>query len=229
MKYKWVLFDADDTLWDFSKSARHALAKTIGHFKIKISPDYYDVYMGINKLVWDAYERHEITSAELRTIRFEKFLDALGEYRDPEEMSSYYLLELSKTEFLIKGALPLLEQLKRDGQQLCLITNGLKDVQRPRIENTGFEKYFETIVISDEIGVAKPNASFFEYAFSEIGKPEKEEVIVIGDSLKSDIKGGNGFGLDTCWFNPKKNANLSKIQPTFEIDNLEATKPILYL
>lgn len=227
MKYKWIFFDADDTLFDFKKSARHAMSETISHFKISPPDDYYATYKTINAEAWAAFERNEITAQELRFVRFDRFLKAIGEYRDPLEMNSYYLFRLSQTDFMIDGARILIEELLIKKYRLCLITNGLKEVQRPRIAKAGVEHYFEGIVVSDEIGVAKPHAGFFEHAFSETGKPDKEEVIVVGDSLNSDVQGGNNFGLDTCWFNPQGNENITQHKPTFEIKKLEQLKELV--
>lgn len=227
MKYQWIFFDADDTLFDFKKSARHALSCTFEKFNIKPDPLYFQIYKDINNETWAAFERNEITAIELRYIRFERFMDAIGEYRDPAEMNSYYLQELSQTDFMIDGARALVEELLDNDHKLCLITNGLKEVQRPRIKKADFAHYFECIVVSDEIGVSKPDAGFFEHAFSGIGHPSKDEVIVVGDSLNSDIQGGNNFGLHTCWYNPSGNTNLTKHKPTYEIDRIKRLMEII--
>ncbi len=227
MNYPWILFDADDTLFDFKKSANHALKVTLQNFKIKDDPTFYSVYKEINNIVWAAFERNEINAVELRYLRFERFLESIGEYRDPNEMNAYYLNQLSQTEFLIEGARELVEDFLSLGYRLCLITNGLKEVQRPRIKKARFESYFEGIVVSDEIGVSKPDNGFFEYAFKQIGNPNKSEVIVVGDSLSSDIQGGNNFGVDTCWFNPAGKSNLTQHKPTFEIDKIDQLREII--
>ena len=227
MKYQWIFFDADDTLFDFKQSAYIAMRQTLADFKINPPAGYYEIYQGINHAAWSAFEKNEISADELRFIRFEKFLAAIGEYRDPLEMNSHYLHQLSQTDILIAGARELVEELLENGHQLCLITNGLKEVQRPRISKAGMGQYFKSIVVSDEIGVSKPDVGFFEHVFGEIGQPEKESVVVVGDSLSSDIQGGNNFGLDTCWYNPKKQVNLTKYLPTYEIDQLELLKQLI--
>ncbi len=227
MNYQWIFFDADDTLFDFKKSAHHAMKNTLAHYKINPPPDYYQIYKDINHEAWSAFERKEITAEELRFIRFDKFLKAIGEYRDPLEMNSHYLYQLSQTKFMINGARKIIEELLETGRRLCLITNGLKEVQRPRIAKAEIGGYFEAIVVSDEIGVSKPHSGFFEHAFSEIGHPEKETVIVVGDSLSSDIQGGNNYGLDTCWYNPEKKDNISGHSPTYEIHQLEHLKRVI--
>jgi len=227
MRYPWILFDADDTLFDFKRSARHALAETLVDHKIEVSDTHFQIYETINHEVWLAFERQEITAVELRKVRFEHFLNAIGEYRDPIEMNRHYLLLLSKTKFMLEGAVELVESLQQENYRIGLITNGLKEVQRPRIAQAKMEKYFEVIVVSDEIGVSKPHEGFFEHAFSAMGRPDKREVIVVGDSLNSDIQGGNNFGVHTCWFNPRGATNLTGHQPTYQIQKLEQLREIL--
>lgn len=227
MKYTWILFDADDTLFDFSRSARHALSATLQSFGINPEQSHFETYEHINYQVWSAFERQEITAFELRKLRFERFLTAIGEYRDPLEMNAHYLGVIAKVHFLMEGAWDLVLELKQQGRRIGLITNGLKEVQRPRVELSGLAVHLDVIVVSDEIGVSKPHAGFFDHAFEEMGQPDKWNVLVVGDSLQSDIQGGNRYGLDTCWFNPKQHANLSTHQPTYQIGRLEELHGIL--
>ncbi|MBK9012625.1 MAG: noncanonical pyrimidine nucleotidase, YjjG family [Saprospiraceae bacterium] len=227
MRYPWILFDADDTLFDFKRSARHALAQTLEDHKIEASETHFQIYETINHEVWLAFERLEITATELRKIRFERFLEVIGEYRDPLELNRYYLNLLSKTRFMLDGAIDLVESLHQKNYRMGLITNGLKEVQRPRIAQAKMDKYFEVIVVSDEIGVSKPHKGFFEYTYVEMGRPDKAEVIVVGDSLNSDIQGGINFGVDTCWFNPRGATNLTDHQPTYQIQKLDELWEIL--
>ncbi len=227
MRYPWILFDADDTLFDFKRSARHALAQTLEDHKIEASETHFQIYETINHEVWLAFERLEITATELRKIRFERFLEVIGEYRDPLELNRYYLNLLSKTRFMLDGAIELVESLHQKKYRMGLITNGLKEVQRPRIAQAKMDKYFEVIVVSDEIGVSKPHKGFFEYTYIEMGRPDKTEVIVVGDSLNSDIQGGINFGVDTCWFNPRGATNLTDHQPTYQIQKLDELWEIL--
>ncbi len=228
-KYNWILFDADDTLFDFNKSARHSFVRTLTAHDIKMEAHYFDIYETINSEAWHAFEKKEITTAQLRKIRFERFLDAIGEYRDPLEMNGFYIEELSKACFMIDGAVQLAEELLSKNFRLGLITNGLKEVQRPRIARAKVEHLFEVVVVSDEIGVAKPHAGFFEHTFSEMKNPDKSTVLVVGDNLNSDIQGGNNFGLHTCWYNPHKKANLTGHLPTYEIGKLEELRRTLFL
>lgn len=220
MRYSWILFDADDTLFDFKESAKHALFATLAYYGIEQKPEYYTLYKRINEETWLAFEKNLINTGQLRRIRFEKFLEAIGEYREPLEVNAYYLDILSDTSILINGAEQLLQELTDMEIRLGLITNGLKEVQRKRLGKSGIEPFFQVVVVSDEIGVSKPDAGYFDYAFDKMGNPEKEKVLLVGDSLLSDIQGGNNYGIDTCWYNPYGKANLSGQIPKFEIANL---------
>lgn len=226
MSYSTLLFDADNTLWDFNKSEQFALESTLKHFGVEYEKTHLFTYHHINHQCWSDFEKGLLTQVDLRSRRFELFLDKIGHDGDPNQFSDHYLQGLANSNYMINGAKKLLDELK-DKFQLVLITNGLKEVQRPRIKNTHFENYFKTIVISDEINVAKPHKGFFDFTFEAINHPPKAEVLVIGDSLSSDIKGGNNYGLSTCWFNPKQKENSAEVHPTFEIQQLNQLVEII--
>ena len=226
-RYSSIFFDADDTILDFRRSATIALGQTLEEYKLPVTEQSLDIYHRINHDVWQAFERKEITAPELRLLRFERFLDAIGEYREPELLSKRYLYLLSQSSHFIEGAKAVLDDLKSTGFRLFLITNGLKEVQRPRFANAGMEQWFDAIVISDEIGVAKPDGRFFDHAFDEAGRPDKTESLVVGDSLQSDIQGGNNYGVDTVWFNPSGKENLSGHRPKFEVSNHRQLKALI--
>ncbi len=214
MKYDWILFDADNTLMDFTKASEKAFAQALQNLNIPKKPDYFSRYKKVNHEVWTAFEKGEIDASTLRSKRFELFLIDIQIERDPRLFNTFYLNNLVEHTTLYEGALGMLEYLKGK-TKLGLITNGLKEVQRPRLHHTGIYHLFDSIVVSDEIGVAKPDPAYFDYAFREMNHPPKEKVLVVGDNLHSDIKGGINYGLDTCWFNPDKQENTTAIFPTF--------------
>lgn len=111
--------------------------------------------------------------------------------------------------------------------RLAIVTNGLKDVQNNRIRKSTIAKYFEDIVISEEVELSKPDPKIFELSLNNIKHTDKNKVLIVGDSLTSDIQGGINFGVDTCWFNPNKVSNETGIKPTYEISNLMKLKDIL--
>ncbi|MGK0390368.1 MAG: 2-haloacid dehalogenase, partial [Maribacter sp.] len=127
---------------------------------------------------------------------------------------------------MLEGSIELLESLKNK-VKLAIITNGLKEAQRPRIKKLGIGKYFEAIIVSDEIGISKPHKGYFDIVMETCGNPPKNKVLVIGDSLNSDMKGAINYGLDSCWCNLFGQINYSKIQPLFEINALSKLPKIL--
>jgi 2-haloacid dehalogenase len=217
---EWILFDADNTLFDFTKSSKVSFKKTLDYFDIKREEDLKPVFNHVNEICWIALENKQMTAVELRWRRFEMFFKAIGEYRDSKEAGAYYLKCLSETDFLLHGALELLKRLRKNGFKMAIITNGLKEVQRPKFDASNLTPHFDEIVVSDEIGHAKPHKEFFDYTFKQIKNPPKNKTMVVGDSLNSDIRGGNNFGLETCWFNPAQKQNLTEIEPTHEIKAL---------
>ncbi|MEM1322018.1 MAG: YjjG family noncanonical pyrimidine nucleotidase [Bacteroidota bacterium] len=226
MKYHHLLFDADNTLFDFDRSEQHALRGSIEAKGIPFQAHHLHTYHQINKACWTAFEEGRMTQDELRKERFVQFLEAIELKADGEAFGRDYLYRLANTDFLIPGAKALLDRLR--GQfRLVMITNGLKEVQRPRLRHTQLGPYFDLIVVSDEIGVSKPHKGFFDYTFQHLGYPEKEQTLVIGDSLSSDIKGGYQYGLNTCWFNPQGKDNASGIQPTYEVNSMSELQTFL--
>lgn len=219
-KYKWLLFDADNTFLDFASASKESLFTTCEKYKLKCDEDIYKTYKIENAKVWESFENKEITAIELRSLRFAKFFEALNiEGIDPFEFNAQYLQNLVQVSKAYDGAIDFLGSLKKR-HTMSVITNGLKEVQRPRITRLKMNHLFESIIVSDEIGVAKPDVKFFEHSYNTIqNPPPKSEVLVIGDNLKSDILGGINFGVDTCWIS-HNNQNASSIKPTYTINSL---------
>jgi len=227
MQYNWLFFDADNTLFDFDLAAKTAFKQLLNQLEIDSTAERFKQYKSINAQCWRAFEEGEINAEELRRKRFADFFAAIEVERDPLQANSNYLQRLSEQAVLLEGALDLLNRLKSKGYRMVIITNGLKEVQRPRLAKAALHDYFETIVVSDEIGHAKPAAAFFDYTFQQIDHPAKEETLVIGDNINSDIRGGYDYGLDTCWYNPHRQENVTPIRPTFEIQQLQELESLL--
>ena len=220
MKYKWLLFDADGTLFDYDKAEGIALMSTFEALGLAYEARYAQVYRRINGEIWLDFENGKISQERLRTKRFELLFDAVEIDCDPGEFSRRYLANLALGTDLIEGAEDVVKSLHgRVG--LLLITNGLVDVQRPRFARSTVGQYFSDVVISEEVGAAKPDTAIFEVAFAKMGFPKKEDVLIVGDSLTSDIKGGQNYGIDTCWFNPGRNPRDSDVVAHYEIGELE--------
>lgn len=219
MNYEWVLFDADGTLFDYDKAEDYAVRATFEQLGIAFTPDYLVVYRRINSKIWEDFEKGLISSERLRTVRFELLFEAVGISADVEVFSKRYLSNLGDATFLIDGAEEVVRTLSgRVG--LALITNGLKEVQRSRLSQSVLARYFSKVVISDEVGVAKPDAGIFDVAFARMNHPMKDDVLIVGDGLTSDIKGGSDYGIDTCWHNPAKKPRSVDVRITYEIRDL---------
>lgn len=220
MPYQYLLFDADNTLFDFDQTAKDAFAATFDGFGMTQEEHHYEQYHTISQQCWRDFEEKKIDQDTLRRVRFELFFEAAAIAGNALHFNNQYLQNLILHSSLLEGAMDLMNGL-HGKVPMAIITNGLKDIQRHRLERTGLTPFFEAIVVSDEIGVSKPHAPFFDHTFEQINFPDKSKVLVIGDSLSSDIRGGHNYGLDTCWFNPKGLENHLEIQPTYEIGELE--------
>lgn len=220
MKYEWLLFDADGTLFDYEKAEGTSLESTLKEFGIAYKPGYRDTYRRINAAIWGQFEEGRISQERLRTKRFELLFEALQVEGDVEAFSTRYLRNLAEGSELMEGAENVVRALQ--GQVgLMIITNGLADVQRPRFARSVIGDCFADLVISEEVGSAKPNGKIFDIAFERMQFPRQEQVLIVGDSLSSDIKGGNNYGIDTCWFNPQREPGSQEIEPTYEITALD--------
>jgi len=173
--YKYLLFDADNTLFDFTKASAVAFSETLYQYKIEQKDDTYSIYLEINHDCWARLEKGEITPKEIKSLRFQLFLDAINETGNPLEINNHYLSRLAEKDYLLEGAKDLLLDLKAKHYSLSIITNGLQLVQRPRIEKAGLTHLFDAITVSEEIGVAKPKPAFFDDTFKQLGKPQVDD------------------------------------------------------
>lgn len=228
--YQWIVFDADNTLFDYDRAEMEALKQTLESQGIEFNTHIHQSYAEINSSLWKRFERGELTSQEIRIQRFAELKMKWDFVYDPAEVSLYYLKKLASQAGLLPGARELLDVLRNGNQfRLALATNGIADVQRGRLERSGLENYFKAVVISDEIGVSKPSERYFSILFERIGNPPRREVLMVGDSLSSDISGGMHFGLDTCWVNPRFQPLPENCEPTYQIRDLRELRDILNL
>ncbi len=226
MKYKIVLFDADQTLFDFKKCEAFALKACLAELGLRSDDECIETYSKINEALWKKLERGEIEKSKLVTERFVQFCDALSFDCDALQLSKRYRENLADQAFLFEGAVDILDALGTEAR-LFLVTNGLKSVQTGRLERSGIGKYFEEIFISEEVGAEKPDVKFFDAVKSRIDNFEDKEAIIIGDSLTSDIKGGINAGIDTCWYNPEGKEAPRDMKITYIIKELSELKEII--
>jgi YjjG family noncanonical pyrimidine nucleotidase len=219
VSYDWVFFDADGTLFDYDVGQAAALEGAFEACGLSCTPEIGRRYSKINHEIWRDFELGAISQEALKIVRFDRLFDAVGLKADSAELSRRYLEILAAHTALLDGAEELVRALTgRVG--MLLITNGLAEVQVPRFEASSIRDCFAEIVISGEIGLAKPDPAIFDFAFERIGRPPRERVLMIGDNLGSDILGGANYGLDTCWYNPAGVANGHGVEPTYEIREL---------
>jgi len=220
IRYSWVLFDADGTLFDYDAAEEAALVASFARIGWTFLPEHSEIYRTINGKMWLELEEGTTTQQRLRVERFEKLFGAIGVNDDPVAFSNDYTATLATQTGLIDGADATVAALAA-GARLMLITNGLAEVQRPRFAASSIRGHFEGLVISEEVGAAKPDPRIFDSAFARMRHPKKSEVLIVGDSLTSDIKGGNDYGIDTCWFNPSGCAVQNGVEPTYEIRRID--------
>lgn len=219
MKYKYILLDADDTLFDFKLAEEKSIKKSLDYFNISYVDNIVDNFREINKELWKKYELGEITKENLQVERFKRLFKNLSVDEDPEKFNNYYLEQLASESVLINGAEEICRELSKK-YILVIVTNGIKLAQEKRLNKSVIKQYISNIFISSDIGYQKPQKEFFQYVFDKLEVNDKNSVLIVGDSLSSDIKGGNNVGIDTCWFNKYNFINDEDAKVTYEIKNL---------
>lgn len=228
MKYEVIIFDADETLFDFKRSEKEAFMKSIVELGLPGNPDeLYRLYHQINSVIWKEFEKGLISQKELKIERFHRFAQRIGVTLDAHQFENIYTMHLANASYLYDTSEELIKKLHQD-HRLVILTNGLKTVQDKRIRKSVIAHYFEAIIVSEEVGFAKPDPRLFDYTLKEINYTNKEKVLMVGDNLSSDIQGGINFGLDTCWFNPSQKENQTHLAPTYEIKELLELSKFVY-
>ncbi|MCI6970426.1 MAG: YjjG family noncanonical pyrimidine nucleotidase [Oscillospiraceae bacterium] len=221
-----VLFDLDDTLFDFHKAEKIALTKTLVHFGIDPTEETLALYSAINAAHWKRLELGEISREEVKVGRYRELFKTIGVECDPVKATAYYESMLAIGHYFMPGAPELLEELYGK-YRLYIVSNGTAKVQEGRIGSSGIAKYMDGIFISQVLGANKPDKQFFDICFAEILDFSLSETVIIGDSLSSDIKGGINAGIITVWFNPKGIENDNDIKPDYTIKELSEVPGLL--
>jgi len=224
--YELVFIDADDTLFDYRKAEREALSGAFQSLDMSINDEIIEKYGRINKELWRKYERNEISQKALRTERFRLLFNELAVTVDYSDFSETYLEHLSNSAVLMDNADTICRYL-HENYTTVIMTNGISKVQRNRFDRSHIKDCFDHLIISEEAGFNKPHIGIFEYAEQITGFSDKDKMIIIGDSLTSDIAGGINYGIDTCWLNLHGTDNTKDIQPSYSISDLLELKNIL--
>lgn len=200
-RYSTFLLDLDHTLFDSDASELAAFSQAMALGGITAIDGHAAAFRRINLELWAAVERGELTPQVVKTLRFKRLVAEAALDADHAAMAHAYAVGLATNGELYPGALDVLGTL-REHAKLALVTNGLSEVQRVRIERTGILELFDAVVISAEVGAAKPAGEIFDIAFEMLGGPGRGSAVMVGDNLASDIMGGTNYGIATCWYNP---------------------------
>lgn len=206
-KYRHIFFDLDRTLWDFDAAAEVAFERIYEKYNLKSlgipsAHEFHEVYHPLNEQLWVLYRADKITKDELNRTRFVLPLEHYGIHDTDlaDHLSEDYVYWSPRIVRLVPGTMELLEYLKPK-YHLHLITNGFQEVQHTKLSGSGLEPYFETLTVSEEVGVKKPNPEIFHYALRKAGA-KAEESLMIGDEMAVDIDGARAAGMDTLLFHP---------------------------
>ena len=222
---EYLFLDLDDTILDFHKAERLAIAKTIREFGVEPTEEVLERYHMINKWHWEQLELGEMTRAEVLVNRFAALFGELGVTVDAAACAKTYEKNLSIGHYFLPGAEEAVDRLHKK-YRLFLASNGTASVQKGRMTSANLYRFFEKVFVSQEIGHNKPSQAYFEACFSQIPGFDREKAIMVGDSLSSDIKGGINAGLKTVWVNPG-HADCGTIRPDYEIEALWQLEALL--
>lgn len=223
--YSCLLFDVDGTLLDFGTAEREAIAGTLEKFELPADEDTIVLFSAINAALWDELEKGKIKKDKLVVRRFVQLLEALGKSGDAIRMNNEFMTRLSTAAPTYPGADEMLRELA-EFATLVVVSNGNQKVQTQRLEKSGLLPYFDEVFVSEKLGVTKPSPKFFETALRRLGIKNKARVLVIGDSLGADVKGGQSAGLDTCWVNFENVENTTGMQPTYTVQSYAQLKQV---
>ncbi|MCL1050576.1 pyrimidine 5'-nucleotidase [Shewanella abyssi] len=222
MKYDWVLFDADETLFHFD--AFKGLQLMFSRFNLDFTAEDFQQYQSVNKPLWVDYQDGKLSAKQLQNTRFEMWAEKLSV--STQRLNSDFLSAMADICTLLPGAQELIDTLT-GRVNMGIITNGFTDLQTVRLEKVGFAERFSPLVISEQVGVAKPDVGIFDHAFSRMGNPVRDSILMVGDNPHSDIQGGLNAGIHTCWLNRHSETQPEGITPHYEVHSLYELQQIL--
>ena len=220
-RYQVILFDADKTLFSFDSflGLQHVFFKK----NKELTRAAFDVYKKINQSLWAEYERHEISAETIKNRRFQLWEKDLG--LSSYEINTAFVDAMADVCVPLAGAQKLLEAITGT-VKIGIVTNGLAQLQQKRLEITGFSRFIDALIVSETEAKAKPHPDIFKRALEQLGNPRPSAVLMVGDSMASDIKGGVAAKLDTCWVTSPE--SLSEIEPTYRVTSLDRLHEILF-
>ena len=217
-----VLFDADNTLLDFFKDEHQALVRALEHFGVPVTDENIAIYSEINQGLWKQLEKGEITKSELKKVRFRLFFDKIGfvSDEDPFTVNEYYLSLLGEGGNTLEGAVDTVKKLKQEGADLYIVTNGVAATQAKRLERSGLMPYISGVFVSEEIGYQKPRKEYFDFVLDKIPEKNMESILLVGDSLTSDIRGAMNAEIPCCWLNLFGETLTDEYKPDYIISDI---------
>ena len=202
-RYKYILIDLDDTLIDFGAAQSRTFFATMKFYGLEASEDSFTKYKVINNELWLAYEKSEITKADMFNLRWQRYFQLHGKNLSPAEVNQFFLNHLGEHPILFPGALEFCSKIA-ENHKLAVVTNGDSITQRMKIDNSRLAPFIHVLTISDDVGAAKPDSRIFIEALKGLGATEKSDALMIGDNIHADVVGAIDFGIDVCWFNPRR-------------------------
>lgn len=222
MNWDWIFFDADETLFTFDSFG--GLQRMFLDYSVKFTAEDFQHYQSVNKPLWVDYQNGAITALQLQHQRFEGWAARLNV--PAGDLNNAFLNAMAEICTPLPGAVSLLKSLKGH-VKLGIITNGFTALQEIRLERTGLRDYFDALIISEQVGVAKPHPRIFDYALEQAGNPDRSRVLMVGDTAASDILGGMNAGLSTCWLNAHHQELPEGIEPTYTVTSLRELEQLL--
>jgi putative hydrolase of the HAD superfamily len=218
-RYDYFLLDLDRTLWNFDANALAAMHMLLDKWNLPIGDreTFFERYKVINRRLWDDYEAGIIAKEYLRRERFHQTLRehyGIDDTAAAEQMGKDYLDFMALGDILMPGAREVLEAIAARGGKMAIVSNGFKEVQYRKLRVSQIDHFFRAVMISEEVGVHKPDPLIFQKALEalcgegvEIDEIIKARTIMIGDDYPNDIVGAIEFGIDSFYYNPFNKEN----------------------
>ena len=225
-RYDLLCCDADETLLDFAQAEKNAFFEACAAHGIAVGREEYRRYSAINLACWKLFEQGRLTQPELRVKRYADFLGGIGSTVDPAALSRTYEQALSRQGCALPGAAEALQRWQKR-VRVIVVTNGIAAVQHGRFAASPFSWMEKDLVISEEVGAAKPDPAMIGIAMARAGVADKSRVLVLGDSLTSDMAAAANAGVDGCWYNPCAKENTTGTAVRYEIRSLDEVDDLL--
>ncbi|MGU9867553.1 pyrimidine 5'-nucleotidase [Kluyvera ascorbata] len=221
-KWDWIFFDADETLFTFDSFS--GLQRMFLDYSVTFTAEDFQDYQAVNQPLWVDYQNGAITSLQLQHQRFTSWAERLNV--KPGDLNDAFMNAMAEICAPLPGAVSLLNALKGK-VKMGIITNGFTSLQQIRLERTGLREHFDLLIISEEVGVAKPDRRIFDYALEQAGNPDRSRVLMVGDTAESDIRGGINAEWATCWLNAHQRPLPEGITPDWTVTSLPELELLL--